>query len=134
LKKELDDPDGVKLFKKQPSRCTRIARGAGVLIRDVNELIAQYSKLSELVRTMGGLPGISNNRGNTASTINDIGRMLDPRMLNQMGKFQRECKYIFFYLFEHTLGGRAGLSTVLRQLQHGVTSQSGANKMLNDDK
>ncbi len=82
----MDDSDGVKLFKKQPSRCTRIARGAGVLISDVNELIAQYSKL---VQTMGGISGILNNRSNATTAINVIERNIDPRILNQMGKFER---------------------------------------------
>jgi signal recognition particle subunit SRP54 len=82
----LDDSDGVKLFKKQPSRCIRIARGAGVLISDVNELIAQYSKL---VRTMGGISGTLNNRSNATTAINVIERNIDPRILNQMGKFER---------------------------------------------
>jgi signal recognition particle GTPase len=54
----LDNPDGIRLLKKQTNRCTRIARGAGVLIRDVKELIEQYSKLSGLVRSMGGISGI----------------------------------------------------------------------------
>jgi hypothetical protein len=40
---------------------------------------------------------------------------------------------IFFLIMWHTLGGRAGLSTVFRQLQHGVTSQTGVNKMFTGD-
>ncbi|CAF3015297.1 unnamed protein product [Rotaria sp. Silwood2] len=36
---ELDHPDGAKLFKTQPARYNRVARGASVSIRDVQDLI-----------------------------------------------------------------------------------------------
>lgn len=55
---ELDNQDGAKLFSKNPSRVTRIARGAGVTERDVKELITQYTKFAAVVKKMGGIKGL----------------------------------------------------------------------------
>jgi signal recognition particle GTPase len=55
LTAELDSDAGVKLFSKQVSRATRVARGAGVGQRDVQELLTQYGKFSQLVKKMGGV-------------------------------------------------------------------------------
>lgn len=52
---ELDHHDGSKLFTKQPTRITRVARGSGVTEREVKELIAQYS----YVKKMGGAKWLS---------------------------------------------------------------------------
>jgi hypothetical protein len=50
--------DGAKLFTRQPSRVTRVARGAGVSQREVNELITQYTKFAQMVKKMGGIKGL----------------------------------------------------------------------------
>ena len=55
---ELDHPNGTKLFKQQPSRSQRVARGSGTSIREVQELLTQYSKFSEMVKKMGGIKGL----------------------------------------------------------------------------
>lgn len=89
LKTELDNHDAIKLFKKQSNRCVRIARGAGVSIHDVNQLIAQYSKISKTMVKAGGISGMLNNRGNTAATMSGLEKLIDPRVLNQMGKFKK---------------------------------------------
>jgi hypothetical protein len=36
-----------------------------------------------------GKHGMSNNRGNMTSNINEIEKVMDPRILNQMGKLER---------------------------------------------
>lgn len=55
---ELDHQDGAKLLTKQPTRVTRIARGAGVTEREVKELAAQYTKFAAVVKKMGGIKGL----------------------------------------------------------------------------
>ena len=94
---ELDHLDGAKLFKNQPGRCNRVARGAGVSIRDVQDLIAQYSKFAQMVKKMGGIKGLFKT-GDMTKNVNptqmqklnsQMGKLIDPRILHQIGKRSR---------------------------------------------
>ena len=61
---ELDHPQGAKLFGKQPGRTVRVARGSGTSVREVQELLSQYTKFSQMVKKMGGMKGLfKNTRG-----------------------------------------------------------------------
>ena len=55
---ELDNLEGAKLFSKQPTRIDRVARGAGVSVKDVQELLAQYTKFAQMVKKMGGMKNL----------------------------------------------------------------------------
>jgi hypothetical protein len=55
---ELDSLDGERLFTKQAGRTQRVARGAGVSVREVNELLTQYKKFAQMVKKMGGIKGL----------------------------------------------------------------------------
>ena len=55
---ELDSLDGERLLSKQPGRTQRVARGAGVSVREVNELLTQYKKFAQMVKKMGGIKGL----------------------------------------------------------------------------
>lgn len=55
---ELDSLDGERLFTRQTGRIQRVARGAGVSTREVNELLAQYKKFAQMVKKMGGIKGL----------------------------------------------------------------------------
>jgi len=55
---ELDNPNGAKLFSKQPSRTQRVARGSGTSVREVQELLMQYQKFAQMVKKMGGIKGL----------------------------------------------------------------------------
>ena len=46
---ELDGKDGAKTFAKEPNRITRVAQGAGVMEREVNELLKQYTKFAQVL-------------------------------------------------------------------------------------
>ena len=45
---ELDSKDGAKLFSREPKRISRIAQGAGVMEREVQELLKQYVKFAQV--------------------------------------------------------------------------------------
>ena len=45
-------------FSKEPNRVTRVANGAGVTEREVQELLKQYQKFSQVVKKMGGIKGL----------------------------------------------------------------------------
>jgi signal recognition particle subunit SRP54 len=101
---ELDSPIAQKMFKAEPTRVTRIARGAGVTVRDVQDLLMQYGKLAQLVKKMGGMKNLfkgNPDRMNPAQMqkINaSMAKAIDPRVLQQMG-------------------GMAGLQNMMKQFQ-----------------
>jgi signal recognition particle subunit SRP54 len=103
---ELDNREGAKLFAKQPTRLTRVARGSGVTSREVQELLGQYTKFGAVVKKMGGIKGLFRG-GDMAKNVNpmqmaklnqQMAKMIDPRMFQQMG-------------------GMSGLQNMMRQLQ-----------------
>lgn len=106
---ELDNRDGAKLFSKQPTRAVRVAQGSGVTEREIKDLISQYTKFAAVVKKMGGIKGLFKG-GDMAKNVNptqmaklnqQMAKMIDPRMLQQMG-------------------GMNGLQSMMRQLQQGA--------------
>lgn len=106
--KELDSLEGAKLFSKQSSRIQRVARGAGVSSRDVQELLTQHMKFAQMVKRMGGIKGLFKG-GDMAKNVNpsqlaklnqSMAKMIDPRVLQQ-------------------IGGMNGLQNMMRQFQSG---------------
>ena len=45
---ELDHKDGAKIFSREPGRVSRVANGAGVMEREVQELLKQYTKFAQV--------------------------------------------------------------------------------------
>ena len=41
---ELDSLEGAKQFERQPGRVARVARGSGTSVKEVEELLSQYTK------------------------------------------------------------------------------------------
>eukprot|EP00040_Diaphanoeca_grandis_P005720 m.34205 g.34205 ORF g.34205 m.34205 type:complete len:533 (+) comp16945_c0_seq1:226-1824(+) len=91
---ELDSDNPIKLFKAQPSRMYRVARGAGVQPRDVDDLLQQHNKFGALVKKMGGMKNLfsdkpSNNKQVNARQMGELSqsmaRMMDPKILQSMG-------------------------------------------------
>lgn len=112
--KELDSLDGERLFTRQTGRIQRVARGAGVSIREVNELLAQYKKFAQMVKKMGGIKGLFKG-GDMSKNVNpsqmaklnqQMAKMMDPRVLQQMG-------------------GMQGLQGMMRQFQQGAAGKFG---------
>lgn len=106
---ELDSRDGAKIFTKQNGRVIRVAQGSGVTEREVKELITQYTKFAAVVKKMGGIKGLFKG-GDMAKNVNptqmaklnqQMAKMMDPRVLQQMG-------------------GMSGLQNMMRQLQAGA--------------
>lgn len=108
---ELDNKEGAKLFTRQQSRVARVARGSGTLPKEVNELMMQYGKFSQMVKKMGGMKGLFKpggmdknvNPSQMARLNTHMAKMMDPRVLHQMG-------------------GMQGLTNMMRQFQQGNNS------------
>ena len=91
---ELDSPEGARIFTKQPGRTQRVARGAGVSSREVDDLLKQYTKFAQMVKKMGGIKGLFKG-GDMSKNVNptqmsklnqQMAKMMDPRVLQQMGE------------------------------------------------
>lgn len=111
---ELDNLDGERLFTRQPSRTHRVARGAGVSVKEVNELLTQYKKFAQMVKKMGGIKGLFKG-GDMSKNVNpaqmarlnqQMAKMMDPRVLQQMG-------------------GMQGLQGMMKQFQQGAAGKMG---------
>lgn len=111
---ELDNRDGAKLFTKQPGRVVRVAHGSGVTEKEVKDLIGQYTKFAAVVKKMGGIKGLFKG-GDMTKNVNptqmaklnqQMAKMMDPRVLHQMG-------------------GMSGLQNMMRQLQQGAAGGLG---------
>ncbi|XP_012256040.1 signal recognition particle 54 kDa protein [Athalia rosae] len=111
---ELDNRDGAKLFTKQPGRVIRVAQGSGVTEKEVKDLIGQYTKFAAVVKKMGGIKGLFKG-GDMTKNVNptqmaklnqQMAKMMDPRVLHQMG-------------------GMSGLQNMMRQLQQGAAGGLG---------
>ncbi|KAK3736832.1 hypothetical protein EGW08_005698 [Elysia chlorotica] len=111
---ELDSLEGEKLFSRCPGRATRVARGAGVSVREVNELLTQYKKFAQMVKKMGGIKGLFKggdmnrnvNQGQMTKLNQQMAKMMDPKVLQHMG-------------------GMQGLQSMMRQFQQGATGKFG---------
>lgn len=91
----MDNRDGAKLFTKTPGRIIRVAFGSGVTEREVRELLTQYTKFAAVVKKMGGIKGLFKG-GDMAKNVNpsqmaklnqQMAKMMDPRVFQQMGTF-----------------------------------------------
>ncbi|XP_063234031.1 signal recognition particle subunit SRP54 [Bacillus rossius redtenbacheri] len=111
---ELDNQEGAKVFSKQGGRVVRVAQGAGVTEKEVKDLISQYTKFAAVVKKMGGIKGLFKG-GDMAKNVNQaqmaklnqqMAKMMDPRVLHQMG-------------------GMSGLQNMMRQLQQGASGGLG---------
>ncbi|XP_038074759.1 signal recognition particle 54 kDa protein-like [Patiria miniata] len=113
---ELDSREGAKLFMRTQGRVHRVARGAGVSSKEVQELLQQYQKFAQMVKKMGGIKGLFKGKGgDMAKNVNpaqmqklnqSIAKAMDPRVL-------------------HQIGGMGGLQNMLRQFQQGAGGAGG---------
>ena len=91
---ELDHPKANDLFSKEGTRLGRVARGSGTSIGEVKELLSQYKKFADMVKKMGSMKGLFKNGDMNPKNINpnqmaklnqQMAKMIDPRVLQQMG-------------------------------------------------
>ena len=53
---ELNTPEGVQLFERQPGRVTRVARGSGTKVEEVEELLSQFVQWEQQWEQQQGIP------------------------------------------------------------------------------
>ena len=74
---ELDGKDGAKTFAKEPNRVTRCAQGAGVMEREVNELLKQYTKFAQVIFSFKGIKGLFKG--------GDMSKNVNPQQMATLG-------------------------------------------------
>ncbi|CAD5125242.1 DgyrCDS13484 [Dimorphilus gyrociliatus] len=109
---ELDSFEGAKLFSRQPGRINRVARGAGVSNRDVQELLNQYTKFAQMVKKMGGIKGLFKG--------GDMSKNINP---SQMAKLNHQMAKLMDPRVLHQMGGMNGLQSMMKQFQAGATGK-----------
>ncbi|KAJ1341987.1 hypothetical protein BSLG_003487 [Batrachochytrium salamandrivorans] len=88
------DSDG-KVFTTQSSRIYRVARGSGGTVREIEEMLAQFKQMADMVKTMGGTKAMlgkmagGNQRGGMhpsqmAKMQGQLSKMMPPGMMQQM--------------------------------------------------
>ena len=75
------------------TRITRIARGSGTSVRDVNVLLEEYKKFAKMVKKMGKLSlgkanDMQNFMRNPQQMMRKVQSAVDPKMLQQLGGSQ----------------------------------------------
>merc|ERR1719312_1301667 len=106
--KELDDLDASKTFTRQPTRISRVAQGAGVMVGEVHALLDQYKKFSQVVKQMGGVKELFKdekqmknlNPAKMGKVYHSMAKAMDPQMLR-------------------AIGGMQGIETMMKQMQQG---------------
>eukprot|EP01135_Chromosphaera_perkinsii_P009983 Nk52_evm18s1992 gene=Nk52_evmTU18s1992 len=118
------DSDG-KCFSLQPNRAIRVSRGSGAHPREVTDLIAQYKKFAQLVKKMGGMKGLfkpgamdrNMNPQQMAKMQSQMSKVMDPRVLQQMGGMGGLQNMMKQMGGAGGMGGMPGMEDLMRQMQ-----------------
>lgn len=107
---ELDSD--MKIFNAAPKRLIRIARGAGVQLRHVHEVLETYKPFKKVASKMGGL---------AKSLGGGPGGMMDPKKLMGRGGQMNMNKLAsaFNPQMLQQMGGMSGLQNMMRQFSSG---------------
>ncbi|KAI9096963.1 signal recognition particle 54 kDa protein [Phlyctochytrium arcticum] len=138
---ELDSD--AKCFTQQPTRIYRVAKGSGTMVREVEELLMQFKKFADVVKSMGGnkgllkglsggKPGRGMNPNSMAQMQNQMQRMMTPDMMQQMqqmggmGGIQNMMSQMMGGGGGGGMGGMGGLQDMMQQMMGGMGMGGGA--------
>ncbi|KAI8916024.1 SRP54-type protein [Gorgonomyces haynaldii] len=105
------DSDG-KVFIKEPTRINRLARGAGVHVREIHELLIQYTHMEKMIKTMGGQNGL-------LKTLQEGKQQRGGLHPNQKAKMQKQMQNLLPPGMMQQLGGMGGLQQMMQQMGAG---------------
>ncbi|CAO3652965.1 unnamed protein product [Mucor fragilis] len=91
------------------NRVMRVARGSGTTVHEVQEILGQYTKFAEMVKTMGGKNGLMQNMPTDP-------RKMNPNQMAQMGKMQQQMANMVPPQLLQQMGGMEGLQKMARQM------------------
>ncbi|KAL0089334.1 SRP54-type protein [Phycomyces blakesleeanus] len=98
-----------KVFEKDHSRVIRVARGSGTSVHEVEEILSQYKRFAEMVKTMGGKGGLLNNMPTDPRKVN-------PNQMASMAKMQQQLANMVPPQMMQQMGGMEGLQKMAKQM------------------
>lgn len=104
-----EELDGDNKPFEDINRVIRVARGSGTTVLEVQEILNQYTKFAEMVKTMGGKNGLMQNMPTDP-------RKMNPQQMQQMGKMQQQMMNMIPPQLLHQMGGMEGLQKMARQM------------------
>ncbi|KAL1936641.1 hypothetical protein VTP01DRAFT_775 [Rhizomucor pusillus] len=105
------DSDG-KPFETQRSRIVRVARGSGTSVHEVEEILEQYKKFAQMVKTMGGKGGLLKNMPTDP-------RRANPNQMASMARLQQQMMNMIPPEVMNRMGGMEGIQRMARQFAGG---------------
>ncbi|KAI7900044.1 signal recognition particle protein [Cokeromyces recurvatus] len=91
------------------NRVIRVARGSGTTVHEVQEILSQYKKFADMVKTMGGKNGLMQNMPTDP-------RKMSPAQMAQMGRMQQQMANMVPPHLLQQMGGMEGLQRMARQM------------------
>lgn len=103
---ELEHPDPITLFRKEPSRYARCAKGCGVSISEVTDRIKRSGEMLRVFKKIGPILGNFKDGAGT-NKMPDQGQM--NKMNSELMRFMNPAAL-------KQMGGQAGLSEMMRNM------------------
>lgn len=97
------------MFEQQRSRLVRVAQGSGTSVHEVEEILSQYKRFAEMVKTMGGKGGLLKNMPTDP-------RRANPNQMAGMARMQQQMANMIPPEMLQQVGGMAGLQRMAQQM------------------
>ncbi|KAI9320588.1 signal recognition particle protein [Dichotomocladium elegans] len=108
---ELDGDN--KSFEKDRSRIIRVARGSGTSVHEVEEILKQYTRFAQMVKTMGG-------KGGLLSQMPTDPRRASPSQMANMARMQQQMANYLPPELLNNPEGMAGIQRMAKQMMGGM--------------
>jgi signal recognition particle subunit SRP54 len=99
------ESDG-KLFGNQPTRLTRVARGSGTSVREVEELLSQQRMFAKMAKKFGGKNGLASKMGGAGGLPGGM-----PKNPQQLAAMQQRMRAM------GGAGGMPGMNDIMKMAQ-----------------
>ncbi|KAJ3150203.1 Signal recognition particle [Geranomyces variabilis] len=114
---ELDSD--AKCFTLQPTRIYRVAKGSGATVREIEEMLMQFQKFAEVIKTMGGSKGLLANMQKAQNPAARGGRGGPPGGANPMAGMQSMMEKMLPPGALQQMGGMSGMQNMMQQFMGG---------------
>ena len=113
---------------------TRVANGAGVTEKEVQELLKQYAKFSQVVKKMGGIKGLfkGGNMNQQVKIVTRVNHSPNQTLLqvnpSQMAQLNQQMSKMIDPGVLKQMGGMSGLQNMMKQM--GAPDMAAMEKMM----
>ncbi|KAJ3276003.1 Signal recognition particle [Terramyces sp. JEL0728] len=124
---ELDSD--YKLFRSQPTRIYRVARGSGVVVQEVEELLTQHEAMGGMVKSMGGPNGLLANMARNNPQMRPGQPM--PNMQDMMSQMMGGGMGDMMSNMMSAMGGSGGMQDMMSKMMSGGGMGDMMSNMMN---